>query len=88
MYTLSRMSDKAGDSGSICNLLWEEDGEFKVEYHGRPRVGVAVMVGSSVTRTMQYQDWWQTSYITEILEDNETYIKFKTQNSIYEWFIA
>jgi hypothetical protein len=84
-YSLSRVRDGAGDSGQMCNLLWEEDGELKVEPNGKPRVGVAVQVGSHYARTMENQDWWQTSYITEIIEEKDDYVKFKTGNSVYEW---
>jgi hypothetical protein len=43
-------------------------------------------VGSGYARTMQHQDWWQTTLIKEILEESENYVKFKTHSgSIYEW---
>jgi len=29
---------------------------------------------------------WQTTVITEIVEQKEDYIKFKTNNSVYELF--
>lgn len=84
MYSLYR-EDGNGDSGGISIALWEENGELKVEHDARPRVGVCIQVGAAYARTMQWQDWWQTSYITEILDEKEDYIKFKTKNSIYEW---
>jgi hypothetical protein len=85
MYSLRRESDGAGDSGPVSLLLWEEDGELKTESDGKPRVGVAIQVGSLTARSYQYQDYWQTTYITEILEEKENYVRFKTTNSIYEW---
>lgn len=85
MYRLKRLRDGKGDSGDVSTLFWMSDGEIKFENHSKPRVGVAIQVGSSRARTMQWQDYWQTSYITEILEDTGDYIKFKTGNSIYEW---
>ena len=85
MYSLYRESDHAGDSGSVSLLLWEENNELKTERHGKPRVGVCIQVGSANARSYQYQDYWQTSYITEILEEREDYVKFKTLNSIYIW---
>jgi hypothetical protein len=47
-------------------------------------------VGSGIARSYSAQDWWQTTVITEILEDkiNEDgteYVRFKTGSSIYEW---
>ena len=47
-------------------------------------------VGSAMARSYSAQDWWQTSVITEILEDriNEDgteYVRFTTGSSIYEW---
>ena len=85
-----------GDSGSLSLALWEENGEVKYEHHAKPRVGVCIRVGSIGGRTFHHQDWWQTSYIKEILEEkmvynehaqrDQLYIKFKTDSgSIYEW---
>ena len=46
-------------------------------------------VGSPFGRTFLAQDWWQTTLITEILEerteDGREYVRFKTGNSEYEW---
>jgi hypothetical protein len=86
-FFLKRESDGMGDSGGMSILMWEENGEIKVEHDSKPRVGVCVRVGSTYARTMQYQDWWQTSYIKEILEEEENRVKFRTKNSIYEWKI-
>jgi len=29
---------------------------------------------------------WQTTVVTEIIEQRDNYIKFKTENSVYELF--
>lgn len=87
MYSLRRLRDGEGDSGSVSMALWEENGEIQREHNSRPKIGVALQVGSPYARTMQWQDWWQCSIITEILEDKKKYVKFKTGNSIYEWKI-
>ncbi len=84
-YSLKRESDGAGDSGLVSDALWLKDDKLQVEHNARPRVGVAIQVGSPFARTMQYQDWWQTSLCTDILIDEENYVKFKTGNSTYEW---
>lgn len=72
--------------------FWRDpiSGDIEKAYNVKPRVGVAIRVGSIIARTYQWQDWWQTSLIEEILEESESedeglYVKFKTMNSIYEW---
>lgn len=86
MYSLRRESDGDGDSGVMSMALWLEGDEIKIEYNARPRVGVAMRVGSIGARSYMWQDWWQTSVITEILEENDHYVRFRTSNSIYEWW--
>jgi len=86
MYSLRRERDGVGDSGTMSTALWVENNEVKYEYHSRPRVGVAMRVGSFTTRSHQYQDYWQTTVITEIIEERENYVRFRTTNSIYEWW--
>ena len=86
MYTLRREGDGAGDAGGMSDAIWRgEDGEINRKQNARPRVGVVMRVGSVYARTYQDQDWWQTSLITEILEDREDYVRFRTTNSIYVW---
>lgn len=86
MYTLRREGDGAGDAGGMSEALWiNSDGELQTKQNARPRVGVALRVGSVYSRTYQDQDWWQTSTITEILEDRDDYVRFRTGNSIYVW---
>lgn len=86
MYSLKRESDGAGDAGGMSMALWlDEQDEVQYQHNARPKVGVAMRVGSVYARTYQAQDWWQTSTITEILEDTETLVRFRTGNSVYEW---
>lgn len=86
MYSLRRESDGAGDAGGMSVALWfDENDELQTKQNARPRVGVAMRVGSVFARTYQEQDWWQTSLITEIVEDREDYVRFRTTNSIYVW---
>jgi len=85
MFSLTRERDGVGDSGPMSRIIWEEDGELKYEDGGRPRVGVQIIVGSYIARTMQHQDYWHTTTITEILEERDDYARFKTGNSIYVW---
>ncbi len=85
MPSLQRTRDGAGDSGAMSMALWQEDGEIKYEHGARPRVGVAMRVGSISGRSYSSQDWWQTTLITEILSESEEEIHFRTGNSEYIW---
>jgi hypothetical protein len=89
-YSLVRELDGVGDSGPMCQILDPDEGYHPIPNETYPRVGCGVRVGSFYARTYSMQDWWQTTPVTEILEewvDNEGYshVKFKTKNSIYIW---
>lgn len=88
-YSLIREHDGVGDSGPMCQIL-DFESYKPIEGETYPRVGCGVRVGSYMARTYSGQDWWQTSPITEILEesvDDEGYrtVKFKTRSSVYTW---
>jgi hypothetical protein len=86
MPTLKRISDNQGDSGALSQAIkWNEDGTFKEVISNRPTIGCSMLVGSVVARSYSCQDYWLTTEITEIIEETENYIKFKTKNSEYEW---
>ena len=90
VYVLAKVGNpNIGDSGSYTAIVYLDDKTGKVvEVAGeRPRVGACVKVGSHYARSYQYQDWWRTSLVTEILEDRPDYMKFRTLNSVYEWRI-
>lgn len=86
-YVLRRERDGSGDMGPMCEALWIDPvtGRLQTEKDARPRVGVALKVGSYHARTMQWQDWWCTTAITEILEEGPSHVRFKTANSVYDW---
>jgi len=87
-YSLLRTNpdDPKGDSGNMSMALWREDHMPKHEENARPRVGVAMRVGSYIARPFMDEDWWQTSLITDILEDTPDRVLFKTiSGSEYEW---
>lgn len=96
-YSLRRTRDGAGDSGQMSLAMiptFEQDtGKvMDIEYidNARPQIGASMRVGSSYARSFSAQDWWQTTLITEILEerideDGTEYVRFKTSNSEYEW---
>jgi hypothetical protein len=65
-------------SAEIIWLEWNEDSTFK-EKHDNPAVGRSLLMSP----VNQYFTW-QTTIITEILEEDGKNIKFKTENSIYD----
>jgi hypothetical protein len=91
MARLRRVSDGAGDEGACSDAIsWNEDGTFKEIVGNRPTVGCSILVGSIIARSYSNQDYWLTTPVTEILEEKMEndllYVKFKTENSIYEWW--
>jgi hypothetical protein len=87
MARLFRVSDGKGDMGARSECIaWNEDGTFKEIVGRRPVVGCSMLVGSVTARTYQHQDYWLTTPVTEILEEREDYVRFKTENSEYEWW--
>lgn len=87
MYVLRRERDDAGDCGGMSLAIWlDDEGNLQQEHNARPRVGVAMRVGSIHARTMTAQDWWQTTLVSEILDDTGDTVRFKTENgSTYVW---
>jgi hypothetical protein len=67
-------------SKEVMWLEFNEAGRFK-EKHNEPAIGRALLMSP-------FNEFftWQTTIITEIVEQREDYIKFKTQNSNYELF--
>lgn len=65
------------------NIIWIEfndEGRFKEKFD-------EIAVGRSLLMSPFNQFFtWQTTTVTEIVEQREDYIKFKTQNSNYELF--
>lgn len=71
--------------------VYNEDGKcvrVDDEHAARPRVGVAMRVGTMFARSYQAQDWWQTTVIKEIVKDTPEEVVFKTlSGSEYTWKI-
>ena len=71
-------------------IAWNEDRTFKEVVGSTPVVGCSVLVGSVTARSYSAQDYWLTTVVTEILEEEKdedgrfSRIKFKTENSVYE----
>ena len=85
-YSLRRVSDQMGDAGPMFVLFRQgPDGIERKEQPEKPEIGWGVQVGSIYARSFSSQDWWATTPVTEILEERENYMRFKTQNSEYEW---
>ena len=61
-------------------LEFNEDGTFKTT-HPLPSPGLSLIM-SPFNRFFT----WQTTTLTEIVEQGDDYIKFKTKNSSYELF--
>ena len=68
-------------SKEVMWLEWNEDGRVKSYKHDEPLIGRSLIMSP-------FNDYftWQTTTITEIVEQKEDYIKFKTSNSTYELF--
>jgi hypothetical protein len=65
-------------SKEVLWLEFNEDKSFKAKYD-EPAMGRSLIMSpfnNSFT--------WQTTDITEIVEERDDYIKFKTKNSVYE----
>lgn len=66
-------------------IQWNEDGTFDKIVSNRPTVGCSMRVGSLTARSYSDRDWWMTTPVTEILEETEDRVRFRTKNSIYVW---
>ena len=67
-------------SEKVMWIEFNEDGRFKDKYD-EPVIGRSLLMSP-------FNNFftWQTTMITEIVEQRDNYIKFKTQNSNYELF--
>jgi len=65
-------------SKGVMWLEWNEDGRFKSD-HDEPAIGRSLIMSP-----FNQFFTWQTTIITEIVEQREGYLKFKTENSVYE----
>ena len=65
-------------SKEVMWIEWNEDGTFKSK-HDEPAIGRSLLMSP-----FNQSFTWQTTTITEIVEQRDGYIKFKTENSNYE----
>lgn len=68
------------ESEEVIWLEFDDNGRFKSK-HEEPAIGRSLMMSP-----FKISFTWQTTTITEIVEQRDNYIKFKTQNSNYELF--
>ena len=78
-YKLIRESDGLTIEGS--KIAWIEWGEYDtaVASHNKIEVGLSLLVDP---QRVSYT--WLTTVVTEVLEESEELIKFRTKNSTYE----
>ena len=67
-------------SKEVMWLEWNEEGRFKAK-HDKPAVGYSLIMSP-----FNQFFTWQTTSVTEIVEERDDYIKFHTRNSTYELF--
>jgi len=80
-YKLVRERDNLiKESARVMWLEWNEDDTLK-DKHDQPATGRSLIMSP-----FNQFFTWQTTTITEIVEQRDNYIKFKTENSNYELF--
>jgi hypothetical protein len=68
-------------SRAVKWLEFNEDGRYKADFED-------IAVGRSLLMSPFGPSFtWQTTPVTEIVEQREDYIKFNTENSVYELFV-
>jgi len=78
-WKLVRESDGlTNQSKEVMWVEWNEEGRFKAR-HDEPAIG-----RSLVMSPFNQFFTWQTTSLTEVLEEKENYLKFRTNNSVYE----
>lgn len=81
-YKLVRGRDQlTKTSVAVKWLEFNEDGRYKADFED-------IAVGRSLLMSPFGPSFtWQTTLVTEIVEQREAYIKFNTENSSYELFV-
>ena len=81
-YKLVRENDGLTNTGNKYKWIeWNEDGTFQSS-HDEPKLGRSFILDPYLGSYT-----WMTTVVTEIIEQREDYIKFRTSNSVYELFI-
>ena len=81
-YKLVRERDNlTKTSRDVKWLVFDENGKYKEDFEN-------IAVGRSLLMSPFGPSFtWQTTLVTEIVEQREDYIKFNTENSSYELFV-
>lgn len=78
-WKLVRESDGlTRQSEDVTWIEFNEDGTFK-DKHNRHEVGLSLLMSP-----FNQSFTWQTTPVTEIVEERDGYVKFRTENSVYE----
>ena len=78
-WKLVRESDGLiNQSKEVLWLEFDDEGRFKSK-HDKPAIGRSLIMSP-----FNQFFTWQTTTLTDIVEEREDYIKFKTENSTYE----
>jgi len=78
-YILKRIDDGlVKEANKVIYIEWNDNSTFKSK-HDEPAIGRSIMLDSN-----NFNYTWLTTPIVEILEEKDKYIKFRTENSIYE----
>jgi hypothetical protein len=65
-------------SKEVMWVEWNEEGRFQAR-HDEPAIGRSLIMSP-----FNQFFTWQTTSLTEVLEEKENYCKFRTNNSVYE----
>ena len=65
-------------SKEVMWVEWNEEGRFQAR-HDEPAIGRSLIMSP-----FNQFFTWQTTSLTEVLEEKENYLKFRTNNSVYE----
>ncbi len=90
-FHIKRLHDGVHESGGASQAIaWKEDRSFDKVVAHVPTVGCSMLVGSVTARSFSDRDYWLTTPVVEILEeinnDDVHYVRFRTENSEYEWW--
>jgi hypothetical protein len=81
-YKLVRERDNLTKEGNrILWIDWDTDGTFHSSHYELKLDRSLILDPHHMSYT------WMTTVVTEIIEQREDYIKFRTSNSVYELFI-
>lgn len=82
-YNYRLVRERDGLTKTSLDIKWlefDEEGKYKADFKD-------VAVGRSLLMSpFNHHFTWQTTPVTEILNETENYIRFSTENSIYELF--